>query len=142
MVLTSETLEQMPDNNLNMVLLNEPITLTNHRVKIKIMTDNIKIYMGVITMGEFKKCAFLFDPLKANGNFLAWISNDGKGNNYTSNTINGMVKDDVFDLSLKKGQLVVNKKKAKQFATLNAKDLGVDWYFFFAIIGQGKVHVS
>lgn len=95
--------------------------------------------MGIITMSQFKKYDYLFDPNKAKSNFICWISSDGKGTNYNSNSITGFAKEDVFDMTLKKGQLVINKRKGKQFASLLAKDLGVDWYFFWAILGPGKI---
>ena len=124
-----------------MFLLNEPTTVEHHKVRIKILTDNTKIYMGVITMAEFKKLAFKFDPVMATSNFISWISHDHKGSNFNSNSITSLNKDDLVDLSLKKGQLVVNKKKGKMFASSFVKDVGMDWYFFFALLGPGKVQI-
>lgn len=44
-------------------------------------------------------------------------------------------------MALKKGQLIINKKKSKQYASLLAKDLGVDYYFFWALLGPGKIQL-
>lgn len=49
-VFDGETIEQVPNNSMNLCLLNEPITTENHKVKIKILSDNPKIAMGIITM--------------------------------------------------------------------------------------------
>lgn len=49
--------------------------------------------MGVISMAEFKKYQFVFDPLKASSNFVYWISSENKGANYNSNTINSFLKE-------------------------------------------------
>ena len=93
-----------------------------------------------MSMAEFKKFGFVFNP-KVVSNSIYYISSDGKGANYTSNTITSWAKDEIFDMSLKKGQLSISKKKTKQYSSLTIKDIGVDWYFFWAITGPGKIQV-
>ena len=136
-----EIMQQIADNGMNLCLLNEPITVENSKCKFKILSDKINLAVGVISMAEFKKYGFQFVASKAVSNYVYWISSDGKGSNYTSNSITSWTKDEVFDMSLKKGQLAISKKKSKQYSSLTVKDLGVDWYFFWAITGPGKVQV-
>lgn len=136
-----EIIEQISNNAMNLCLLNEPITAENSKCKFRILTDKINLAVGVMSMAEFKKYGFTFSQSKAVSNFVYWISSDGKGSNYTSNTITSWAKDDIFDMGLKKGQLTISKKKSKQYSSLTVKDLGVDWYFFWAITGPGKVQI-
>jgi hypothetical protein len=83
-------------------------------------------------MLEFKSLNFVFNSNKINSHAY-WVSYDNKKANTTYSCLNGYAKNDVIDLSYKKGQFVINKKKSKMYSTFTVKDIGHDWYFFIAL---------
>jgi hypothetical protein len=85
-----------------------------------------------MTLVEFKSSNFIFNPLKINGNSY-WITHDNKKANSNYSCLIGFLKNDIVDITYKKGQLVINKKKTKNYATFIVKDIGMDWYFFFSL---------
>ena len=102
------------------------------------LTANPKCTLGVMTMGEFTDLKYAWNQSVVNSK-VYWVSSDGKHANANSNTLAAMNKGDVIDMSMKKGQLVVNNKKTKGHATFLLKNIGQDWYFFVVLEKQTQV---
>lgn len=124
----------------SMVLFGNKITPENHKLKIKIKSANPKLTVGVLTLNEFQAMKYLWNPSTTHKTY--WINSEGKHLNATYNCMTSISQNDTIDLSLKKGQLVVNNKKTKNYSTFVVKASSPDeWYFFLALANHTQVEV-
>ena len=94
-----------------------------------------------MTLNDFTDMKFVWNPANTN-NKIYWINSEGKHMNANYNCITVLNQNDTIDLSLKKGQFVINNKKSKNYATFMVKVLpGQDWYFFVALDKQSQVEI-
>lgn len=69
------------------------------------------------------------------------MTSEGKHANANFTSITPLAKGDVIDLSFKKGQLVINSKKNKGYATFIVKNIAQDWYFFVGVAKQTQIEI-
>jgi hypothetical protein len=97
--------------------------------------------VGVMTMNDFKDLKFTWSSTNTN-NKIYWVNSDGKQMNANYTCMAPLNQGDTLDLSLKKGQFVINNKKTKTYATFLVKALaGQDWYFFVALEKQSQIEI-
>lgn len=122
------------------LLFGNKITPENHKLKLRLKTASPKVTIGVITLSDFKDLKFQWNPTASNKCY--WINSEGKHQNANYNCMTVLNQNDTIDMSLKKGQFVVNNKKTKNYSTFLVKALaGQDWYFFLALDKQTQVEI-
>lgn len=93
-----------------------------------------------MTLNEFKEANFVWNQAQVNSR-VYWINSDGKHANANFTSIAPFGKGDTIDLSYKKGQLVINNKKNKGYATFIVKNIAQDWYFFVGVEKQTQLEI-
>jgi hypothetical protein len=125
-----------------LVLFGNKITPENHKLKLRLKSAAPKLTLGVITLNDFNEMKFVWNPSNTN-NKIYWINSEGKHMNANYNCMTVLNQNDSIDLSLKKGQFVINNKKAKSYSTFLVKAIpGQDWYFFLALDKQTQVEIA
>ena len=125
----------------NLMLFGNKITPENHKIKLKLKSAAPKLTIGVMTLNDFNEMKFVWNPANTNSK-IYWINSEGKHMNANYNCITVLNQNDSIDMSLKKGQFVINNKKTKSYSTFLVKaTLGQDWYFFLALDKQTQVEI-